>query len=185
MGAQTNHLIETVRLSTYNICFGLEIRTLFFNYALLSKSLLVVILVVVEVVIIMIITVNKNTPFSSCSMFSVSCCGPRLCIIPETTWTFRKRCCHVNQKVRAKENMIVRGGRDSSNSSSSSSSSSSCFKARISCIYIIIYVTEHKNHTLGQFPLKSKNSNTFISHVSKMLSLVRYLATVRLQKLHC
>ena len=133
----------------------------------------------------MIITVNKNTPFSSCSMFSVSCCGPRLCIIPETTWTFRKRCCHVNQKVRAKENMIVRGGRDSSNSSSSSSSSSSCFEARISCIYIIIYVTEHKNHTLGQFPLKSKNSNTFISHVSKMLSLVRYLATVRLQKLHC
>ena len=68
--------------------------------------------------------------------------------------------------------MIVRGGSDSSNSSSRSSSRC-CFGARISCIYIIIHVTEHKNHSLGQVPLKSKNLNTFISLVCKMLSLVR------------
>ena len=32
MGAQKNHLIETVLLSTNNICFGGEIRKLFFWY---------------------------------------------------------------------------------------------------------------------------------------------------------
>ena len=40
MVAQKNQLIETVLLSTHNICFGLEIRKLFFWYALLTKVLL-------------------------------------------------------------------------------------------------------------------------------------------------
>ena len=30
LGAQKNHIIETVLLSTHNICFGWEIRKLFF-----------------------------------------------------------------------------------------------------------------------------------------------------------
>ena len=34
LGAQKNRLIETVLLSTHNICFGGEIRKLFFYYAL-------------------------------------------------------------------------------------------------------------------------------------------------------
>ena len=37
LGAQKNRLIETVLLSTQNICFGLEIRKLNFSYALLIK----------------------------------------------------------------------------------------------------------------------------------------------------
>ena len=36
LGAQKNRLIETVLLSTHNICFGREIRKLFFGYALLK-----------------------------------------------------------------------------------------------------------------------------------------------------
>ena len=36
MGAQKNRLIETVLLSTHNICFTSEIRKLGFNLALLS-----------------------------------------------------------------------------------------------------------------------------------------------------
>ena len=39
LGAQKNRLIETVLLSTHNICFGWEIRKLFFWYALLTKGL--------------------------------------------------------------------------------------------------------------------------------------------------
>ena len=39
MGAQKNRLIETVLLSTHNICFGREIRKLFFCYILLTKGL--------------------------------------------------------------------------------------------------------------------------------------------------
>ena len=39
LGAQKNCLIETVLLSTHNICFGWEIRKLFFWYALLTKGL--------------------------------------------------------------------------------------------------------------------------------------------------
>ena len=39
MGAQKNRLIETVLLSTHNICFGWEMRILFFCYALLTKGL--------------------------------------------------------------------------------------------------------------------------------------------------
>ena len=39
MGAQKNRLIETVLLSTHNICFGCEIRKLNFRYALLTKVL--------------------------------------------------------------------------------------------------------------------------------------------------
>ena len=39
MGAQKNRLIETVLLSTRNICFGWEIRKLLFCYALLTKVL--------------------------------------------------------------------------------------------------------------------------------------------------
>ena len=39
MGAQKNRLIETVPLSTHSICFGGEIRKLFFWYALLTKVL--------------------------------------------------------------------------------------------------------------------------------------------------
>ena len=39
MGAQKNRLNETVLLSTHNICFGWEIRKLFFCYALLTKVL--------------------------------------------------------------------------------------------------------------------------------------------------
>ena len=35
--AQKNSLIEMVLLSTHNICFGLEIRKIFFRYALLTK----------------------------------------------------------------------------------------------------------------------------------------------------
>ena len=34
-GAQKNRLIETVLLSTHNICFGREIKKIFFNYAVL------------------------------------------------------------------------------------------------------------------------------------------------------
>ena len=37
LGAQKNHLIETVLLNTHNICFGWEIRKLFFRYAPLTK----------------------------------------------------------------------------------------------------------------------------------------------------
>ena len=39
MGAQTNRLIETVRLGTHSICFGWEIRKLFFCNALITKGL--------------------------------------------------------------------------------------------------------------------------------------------------
>ena len=39
LGAQKNPLIETVLLSTHNICFGREIRKLSFCYALLTKVL--------------------------------------------------------------------------------------------------------------------------------------------------
>ena len=39
LGAQKNRLIETVLLSTHNICFGWEIRKLNFCYALLTKVL--------------------------------------------------------------------------------------------------------------------------------------------------
>ena len=39
MGAQKNRLIETVLLSTHNICFGWEIRKLVFCYAFLTKGL--------------------------------------------------------------------------------------------------------------------------------------------------
>ena len=38
LGAQNNRLIETVLLSTHNICFGSEIIKLFFCYSFLSKS---------------------------------------------------------------------------------------------------------------------------------------------------
>ena len=38
LGAQKNRLIETVLLSTHNICFGWEIK-LVFRYALLTKVL--------------------------------------------------------------------------------------------------------------------------------------------------
>ena len=36
---QKNNLDETVLLSTHNICFGLEFKIIFFNYALLSGGL--------------------------------------------------------------------------------------------------------------------------------------------------
>ena len=36
LGAQKNRLIETVLLSTHNICFGWERRKIIFSYALLS-----------------------------------------------------------------------------------------------------------------------------------------------------
>ena len=39
LGAQKNHLIETVLLSTHNICFGGEKRKLNFRYVLLTKVL--------------------------------------------------------------------------------------------------------------------------------------------------
>ena len=39
LGAQKNRLIETVLLSTHNICFGREIRKLNFCYALLTEVL--------------------------------------------------------------------------------------------------------------------------------------------------
>ena len=39
LDAQKNRLIETVLLSTHNICFGLEIRKLNFRYALLTNVL--------------------------------------------------------------------------------------------------------------------------------------------------
>ena len=39
LGAQKNSLIETVLLSTHNICFGSEIRKSFFCYTLLTKVL--------------------------------------------------------------------------------------------------------------------------------------------------
>ena len=38
LGAQKNRLIETVLFSTHNLCFGREIRKLFFNYALISHG---------------------------------------------------------------------------------------------------------------------------------------------------
>ena len=38
LDAQKNRLIETVLLNTHNICFGWEIRKLFFCYALLTKK---------------------------------------------------------------------------------------------------------------------------------------------------
>ena len=40
LGAQKKRLIETVLLSTHNVCFGLEIRKLIFRYKLLTKVLL-------------------------------------------------------------------------------------------------------------------------------------------------
>ena len=39
MGAQKNRLIETVLLSTHNICFGKEIKKIVFQYSLLSGAL--------------------------------------------------------------------------------------------------------------------------------------------------
>ena len=39
LGAQKNRLIETVLLSTHNICFRLEIRKLKIPYALLTLKL--------------------------------------------------------------------------------------------------------------------------------------------------
>ena len=39
LGAQKNRLNETILLSTHNICFGWDIRNLFFEYALLSWGL--------------------------------------------------------------------------------------------------------------------------------------------------
>ena len=39
LGAQNNRLIETVLLSTHNICFGLEIRKINLSYTLLSGGL--------------------------------------------------------------------------------------------------------------------------------------------------
>ena len=36
---QKNRLIATVVLSTHNVCFGWEIRKLFFNYALLTGGM--------------------------------------------------------------------------------------------------------------------------------------------------
>ena len=39
LGAQKNRLIETVLLSTHNICFGWEIRKILFRYTLLTKGL--------------------------------------------------------------------------------------------------------------------------------------------------
>ena len=38
MGTQMNRLVETVLLSTHNICFACEIRKLFFDYTLLSRG---------------------------------------------------------------------------------------------------------------------------------------------------
>ena len=40
MGVQKNRLIETVLLSTHNICFGWEMSKLLFCYALLAKGLI-------------------------------------------------------------------------------------------------------------------------------------------------
>ena len=37
MGAQKNHLIEAVLLSTHNICFNGEIRKIILSYALLFR----------------------------------------------------------------------------------------------------------------------------------------------------
>ena len=42
MGAQKNHLIETVLLCTYNICFGWEIKKIVFQNAFLSGGLLLI-----------------------------------------------------------------------------------------------------------------------------------------------
>ena len=39
LGAQKNRLIETVLLSTHNICFCSEIRKMIFDYVLLTKGL--------------------------------------------------------------------------------------------------------------------------------------------------
>ena len=44
LGAQKNRLIETVLLSTHNICFGFDIRKIDFRYALFTKVLEYVIL---------------------------------------------------------------------------------------------------------------------------------------------
>ena len=41
LGAQKKRLIETLLLSTHNICNGREIRKLNFRYALLSKVLII------------------------------------------------------------------------------------------------------------------------------------------------
>ena len=38
LGAQKNHLIEIVLLSTHNICFGCRIRKIIFSYACLLKT---------------------------------------------------------------------------------------------------------------------------------------------------
>ena len=40
LGAQKNHLIESVLLSTHNICFGLDIKKIVFQYTLLSEGLI-------------------------------------------------------------------------------------------------------------------------------------------------
>ena len=40
LGTKKNRLIETVLLSTHNICFGWEIRKLICNYSYLSEGLL-------------------------------------------------------------------------------------------------------------------------------------------------
>ena len=39
-GAQKSRLVETILLSTHNICFGWEIRIFFYWFALLTKGLL-------------------------------------------------------------------------------------------------------------------------------------------------
>ena len=42
MYAQKNRLIDTVLLSTHDICFGWEIRKLVFRYALFTKVLILI-----------------------------------------------------------------------------------------------------------------------------------------------
>ena len=61
LGAQKNCHIETVLLSTCNISFGLEIRKIIFNSALLSEGLILLFSVVG--------TAGKNTnrgPVAQC-----------------------------------------------------------------------------------------------------------------------
>ena len=38
LGSQKNRLLETVLLSTHNICFGWEARNIYFWYELLTKD---------------------------------------------------------------------------------------------------------------------------------------------------
>ena len=68
MGAQKNRLMETVLLSTHNICFGWETTKPFFIYTLLSTCTVVLFIYVsVHEIEVLIISIRRAVRFDSLS----------------------------------------------------------------------------------------------------------------------